>query len=453
MIKVAELTSLIISVIYCSTVNIMGSCSYKSERKGENPIKVVGNEVDTVKVSDNHTQKKLDTRDEKNIENNLETDKTEKKKYVIEINSEEPKVRKQKKALTVLSTNDDEIELSENLSLVKKRSMGKKEQGSLILVNSPVMFGGKISNEIQNQFEEKIMTIEGDDVKTDYLLEKGIWVSCRKGLKPDSPNQDDYVVVISNDSILLGVFDGHGTHGHEVSNFIHKIFPKVLINHPDWIENPINSITDAFLIVQTELIGYCHNKSVEFDCTFSGSTATLINIRDKTLYVGHVGDSRAVMCKKIKGKYIATELTRDHKPMLTDEHNRIVRMGGEVKKAEDDPNCPYRVFIKGKQYPGIAMSRSIGDVVAQSVGVVYNPEVNQIEITEDDEFVLICSDGVWEFITSQEAVELVQNYPNQLKNAAEALASLAWKKWIENEGDIVDDITVVIAGLKPLSPS
>ena len=205
---------------------------------------------------------------------------------------------------------------------------------------------------------------------------------------------------------------------------------------------------EAFVTVHNELVGFCNENGDKFDCILSGSTATLVYIKGKSLFVAHVGDSRAVIGKMVNGKIRPMEITRDHKPTLQDELERIYSMGGEVKRVEDD--IPHRVFAKGREYPGIAMSRTIGDTLAQKIGVVCTPEVNEIPLTEQDLFLLICSDGVWEFISSEEAVAEIAKYNKNLKKAAEALTTLAWKRWIKHEVDVVDDITVVLAYFKQI---
>ena len=434
----------------------MGSCSNKGNQKDTNSIKVVstsGNGKKNTTTSVPNSESKFSNNLEdphKNGEIPPEDRSKEKQKYTISIIKEENKERKGKKMLTVLSTNDDNLELpldiSNEMSLVKQRSIGKKEQGSLLLVKKPLLFGGRISLRVQSEFEEKVMSIEGDDVKREHLLEHGVWVACKKGLKPESPNQDDYVVMIDDHSTLLGVFDGHGTHGHEISNFIHKAFPRALLSHEHWLDNPIFSISESFPQVQNELKAFCENNPGNFDCILSGSTATLVHIRQNKLYVGHVGDSRAVMARRTGGKLVAVDLTRDHKPTLDDEGERIEKMGGEVRKIDNEP--PYRVFFRNKQYPGIAMSRTMGDTLAQSIGVTCVAESNEFELQEGDEFVVACSDGVWEFISSQEAVEEIGKFGKDAKGAANALATLAWNRWVVNEDDVVDDITVIIAYLK-----
>lgn len=50
------------------------------------------------------------------------------------------------------------------------------------------------------------------------------------------------------------------------------------------------------------------------------------------------------------------------------------------------------------------MSRSIGDKVAHTVGVTSEPEIRCSAVKPEDRFIILASDGLWEFISSQEAV-------------------------------------------------
>lgn len=69
-----------------------------------------------------------------------------------------------------------------------------------------------------------------------------------------------------------------------------------------------------------------------------------------------------------------------------------------------DPIGPHRVWLKTQDYPGLAMSRSFGDEVAASVGVIAHPEIMEWKLTEYDKFVILASDGLWEFIESSEVI-------------------------------------------------
>lgn len=53
------------------------------------------------------------------------------------------------------------------------------------------------------------------------------------------------------------------------------------------------------------------------------------------------------------------------------------------------------------------MSRSLGDQVAHSVGVSSSPETTEFILDIDDRFMIIATDGVWEFLTNQEVVDIV----------------------------------------------
>lgn len=98
--------------------------------------------------------------------------------------------------------------------------------------------------------------------------------------------------------------------------------------------------------------------------------------------------------------------------------------------------------------PGLAMSRSIGDEISQTVGVISVPEVTKHDIVPKDMFCIYASDGVWEFIKSQEAVDLVWNERADLKNAAKLLVDEATARW-KTEEEVIDDITCTIIQLHP----
>ena len=74
---------------------------------------------------------------------------------------------------------------------------------------------------------------------------------------------------------------------------------------------------------------------------------------------------------------------------------------------DDDSGDPPRVWLKQKMTPGCAFTRSIGDGAGEEIGVYANPELVTKELREADQFVAIASDGVWEFLPSQQVVDMV----------------------------------------------
>merc|ERR1712203_885923 len=124
--------------------------------------------------------------------------------------------------------------------------------------------------------------------------------------------------------------------------------------------------------------------------------------------VAHVADSTIVLGKfkeGTSGPLEAVTLTRDHKPNLKDERARIEKAGGRVVF---DGYANHRVYAKNGRYPGLNMSRCLGDLMGHAdAGCSAEPEVSERTIEDDDFVLLLCSDGVWEFMQAIEAVKLV----------------------------------------------
>lgn len=307
---------------------------------------------------------------------------------------------------------------------------------------------GSPSYAIQRGYDNKAHEVDGVMPSGRSLKDIGVGYACKKGLKPESPNQDDFFVMRVDDWAIYGVFDGHGPSGHDISAFVHKTLPFLVIGDPAFETDLKTALKRAFLRVN-ELVGTISNQhDTDLDCSLSGTTGTLVVHRDNCLTVAHVGDSRGVLAKRDSGakKFKAKDLTQDHKPTLTHERKRIEAHGGEVKRLDGD--VPHRVFVKHRMYPGLAMSRAIGDVLAASVGVTAVPEISTIQLQPEDQFFVIATDGVWEFISSQEAIDLLgKKSSSKVNESAELLAYEAWRRWVAEEENVVDDVTCVVVWL------
>jgi serine/threonine protein phosphatase PrpC len=275
----------------------------------------------------------------------------------------------------------------------------------------------------------------------------------RKGVVPYSKgkvNQDrgavQYALGGNPRVSFFGVMDGHGEFGHEVSQYIKDHLIPKLGEEKKLVENVEEAMLSATAKMSTQL------DNCQINTAFSGSTLVYGVILDrKTLYVGNVGDSRCVLCTADgKGGSIAKGLSEDQKPENPKEAERIKAAGGRVATLPgpaDEDLGPMRVWLAEVDVPGLAMSRSIGDYVSKSVGVISVPEITKHEIGPDDEFVIWASDGVWEFMSNKEAVDIIWKNKDDLKAAANALADEAIRRW-KLEEEVVDDTTVVVLSLK-----
>ena len=190
----------------------------------------------------------------------------------------------------------------------------------------------------------------------------------------------------------------------------------------------------------------CNSPSI--DTKFSGSTCVTIILTKNKIISANAGDSRAVMGRHINGKWISIELSHDQKPNNPGEKERILSHGGRIEAYKDENGGdfgPPRVWLKYEDVPGLAMSRSFGDEVAASVGTISEPEIEEYEITEEDKFIIIASDGIWEFISSQECVEFIKDFyeKKDLKGCLKFLLNESSKRWIKEE-EVIDDITAVL---------
>jgi serine/threonine protein phosphatase PrpC len=169
----------------------------------------------------------------------------------------------------------------------------------------------------------------------------------------------------------------------------------------------------------------------KFDCNLSGCTALTIFLIDDILICANAGDSRAILVVEKDGIHIVP-LSRDHKPNLEDERRRITKNGGQVEQISNNGRGvgPYRVWLKNKTYPGLAMSRSVGDFLASSVGVTCEPEMSECLINEYCKYLVMGSDGLWEFMDNEDVLSIVNAfYPDNVEGAVNALVNEATKRW------------------------
>jgi len=118
-----------------------------------------------------------------------------------------------------------------------------------------------------------------------------------------------------------------------------------------------------------------------------------------------------------------------------------VNLGEEL----DDMGDPPRVWDSTLERPGCAFTRSLGDQVAEDVGVYAEPEVLSWEITPADRFIVIASDGVFEFITSQSVIDLIEGCDSRLEGAKKVVNE-AYTLWLTYD-ERTDDITIIIIDL------
>lgn len=279
------------------------------------------------------------------------------------------------------------------------------------------------------------------------------------GEEPKENNQDNYFIyknfMNKKDYIYMSVCDGHGVEGHFVSDFIKETLPydmsenlknyNILTENEKEKEKIYQIIKETFIMANEKLVD-----NEDINSLFSGSTCVSLIYTPEKLIVPNIGDSRAVLGRlvnKEKNEYKAINLSRDHKPTEKDEAQRIIENDGRIQPFTEDGEFvgPERVWIKEEEVPGLAMTRSFGDRVAATVGVMSEPEIKEFLFDEGDKFMIIASDGIWEFISSQECIDIIKDYydKNDLKGCCEYLYQESSKRWLKEE-EVIDDTTLIL---------
>ncbi|KAK9079864.1 hypothetical protein SSX86_001537 [Deinandra increscens subsp. villosa] len=297
-------------------------------------------------------------------------------------------------------------------------------------------------------------------------------VLTRRGYYPDTPNkenQDCFCIktcIQGNPNVhFFGVFDGHGHAGKQCSNFVKSRLVEILCSIDTLVQDPVHAFNLAFSTTNTEL-----HDNPEIDDSMSGTTAITVLVIGDKLFVANVGDSRAVITLKTgdHGLVVAHDLSQDQTPFRNDECERVKECGARVLSVDqvegvkdpsvqswgDEENAgsdPPRLWMRNAMYPGTAFTRSVGDSIAEKIGVVAVPEVSEVQLTANNPFFVLASDGVFEFLSSQAVVDMVDRYMDP-RSACAAVAAESYKLWLEHENR-TDDITIIVVHVNGLSNS
>ncbi|XP_050237226.1 probable protein phosphatase 2C 2 [Mercurialis annua] len=231
-------------------------------------------------------------------------------------------------------------------------------------------------------------------------------------------------------SAFYGVFDGHG--GPEAAAYVRKNamrlffedvkFPQAHEVDNIFLEEVENSLQKSFLLADLSL---ADDSSVS---SSSGTTALTAFIFGRLLMVANAGDCRAVLSRKGE----AIDMSQDHRPVYPAERRRVEELGGYI----DDG------YLNGV----LSVSRALGDWDMKCPRgtpspLIADPEFRQVVLTEDDEFLIIGCDGIWDVMSSQHAVSLVRRGLRRHDDPDQCARDLVMEALRRNT---FDNLTVVI---------
>lgn len=271
----------------------------------------------------------------------------------------------------------------------------------------------------------------------------------------NAPGQDNFSVAhLDNDWQVICCMDGHGPGGEWPSTRSVRTVPFFLQTGGGSTMlqqgNVEAALLHAFRKAEADLEYTAYKDNV--DLQVAGCTAVCCCYQPKknTVWVATAGDSRVMLIEPGQG---AVRQTIDHKPSLPEEKKRVEQLGCDVKiTTYDDGWVEERINIKDRDYPGISMTRSFGDLLVKDYGVIAEPEV--VEWNMDGlkrPYLFAASDGVWEFLETQEVASILLDAiarGDPLDKACKEVLKTSRSAWQRNEDTYCDDITMVLLPLQ-----
>ncbi|GFP78957.1 probable protein phosphatase 2c 27 [Phtheirospermum japonicum] len=227
---------------------------------------------------------------------------------------------------------------------------------------------------------------------------------------------------------FYGVFDGHG--GTDAASFIRSNILKFIVDNSFFPACFEKAIKTAYLKAD---YAFADDSSLDIS---SGTTALTAFISGRKMIVANAGDCRAVLGKRGK----AIEMSKDHKPNYTSEKLRIEKLGGAI----------YDGYLNGQ----LSVSRALGDwhmkgPKGSACPLSAEPELQETLLTEDDEFLIMGCDGLWDVMSSQCAVTMARKelmLHNDPERCSRELVREALKR------NTCDNLTVIVICFSPDPP-
>lgn len=248
------------------------------------------------------------------------------------------------------------------------------------------------------------------------------------------PNSNGLETASSSGRALFAVFDGHN--GRGAADFLSENLLAFMQSSEEYPHDIKTCLFKAFLHADCELYQATrHHQEYE-----SGTTALAVVVWDNQLILANAGDSRAVLSQRGRAK----QLTVDHRPLQSDESERLKACGGYV--------C--REGLLGGE---LSVSRALGDFHLVDLKdphqpgkpLIAEPQVAEHDLQEGDEFLILGCDGLWDVLSSENAVEYARKQlqeHNDPKRCSEALVQRAIEL---HSGDNLTVITICFANEAP----
>mmetsp|Transcript_37713 Transcript_37713/g.67912 ORF Transcript_37713/g.67912 Transcript_37713/m.67912 type:complete len:741 (-) Transcript_37713:457-2679(-) len=361
----------------------------------------------------------------------------------------------------------------------------------------------EIDKRIESIDETLTAKFGGVSVRYAYLSQRGYYPD--DALKPNQDSYSvSHNFAGRQTDAFFGVYDGHGRDGDKCAHFVRDNLPTMLtkattkardkqqLGSEDQELNK-ESMQEILTKAHTECNKRMHiNQNLDDSLSGTTSISMYLHGNRNRITISNVGDSRAVIgrvanadnkegaavpppgapsstlkafalsrdqtpyrrderirCRKTGARVLSLDQIEGLEPIDEDEAERDEKMflsggdDGEIVLGEeiDEGGDPPRIWSPHGDYPGTAFTRSVGDAIAEELGVFSVPEILTRELTPEDKIIVLASDGVFEFLTNQSVIDICAKFADPLE-ACRAVVAESYELWLQYELR-TDDITMI----------
>lgn len=306
-----------------------------------------------------------------------------------------------------------------------------------------------------------------EELNDDY----GVDVRSIAGMSPEHlrTNQDDLFVATTADHyVFYGVFDGHGGEGTGVAAISRNAILRTLLTNIPYSTNMKKRASDAvvhgvlkkaFAVANDILI----TEDIDLpDARLSGAAAVVVvhDIAMKKMHVAWTGNCRAVLAqirefkpdehasKRRKKKVNIVAMNTEHITTTLEERARIHHAGGELRPSQHE-GFPDEIYFKGEDWPGIPLTRCIGNFLAQTVGVTCEAEVATVSLNGTPKYLILASDGILDMLSEKSIFNTLGRHDKDNLHFAVEEVLTHHKKACQHllHGGALDDATIIAVNL------
>ena len=341
-----------------------------------------------------------------------------------------------------------------------------------------------------NTGNEFLSIVENSKEKTEKLSFKSsnhsIAIGYKKGYKLEFVNQDKFFVLLNGAIDAYCIIDGHGPFGNKVAQTCQDILFEYLLNldQNSFESDYEKSLNEIFEKINRKIINREEKTYGNYDPFLSGVAVTLL-IRIKTMiFCANVGNVLATIFhtdKLMPSKFNITELTfndsnfsedllNNNNMVLNNNNNkmdvkdneteveslinpneinleirRIYEHGGEMRKLLGETKS--RIFVKGKYFPGLINTRSLGDQIGKGIGILSLPHITTYKLNKGiSYYLLMCSDGINNVFPIIKLVNIIQENEQLLLESIKNI--MADSKAMYRAHSYTPDMTIIIKEIK-----